>query len=81
MDKATTGIYNKFNVTRMDGKSEEGQKHHDCKYFVIDMSHDKFAAPALLAYADACEREYPILAQDLRALFATREKDSGNAGT
>ena len=27
--------------------------------------HDKFAVPALRAYATACENEYPNLAEDL----------------
>ncbi len=43
-------------------------KHERCRYFVLDLDHDAFAAPALLAYADACAAEYPALAADLRAL-------------
>jgi hypothetical protein len=34
---------------------------------VLDLKHDRFAGPALRAYADACEAEYPLLARDLRA--------------
>ena len=33
---------------------------------MIDMTHDKFAADALLAYSMACQEEYPALSIDLR---------------
>ncbi len=65
-DKAR-GLYRKFEVNRTDGTSGPGQKHYGCEYFVLDLSHDKFAAPALKAYADACEQEYPLLAADIRS--------------
>lgn len=38
-------------------------------FFVLDLEHDKFARPAILAYAEACETDFPLLAQDLRKLF------------
>lgn len=60
------GLYHKFKVERTDGSHLPGGKHHDCSYFVLDMTHDKFVKPALLAYADACAEEYPELAADLR---------------
>lgn len=60
------GIYHKFWVRRTDGSSEDGEKHAECEYFVLDWEHDKFAPTAALAYADACEPEYPELAADLR---------------
>ncbi len=56
------GLYKKFVVYRADGS----RKHHNCQYFVIDITHDPFARAALLAYAAACESEYPKLAADLR---------------
>ena len=59
------GIYNKFIVYRTDGKSNIGQKHHECKYFVLDLNHDKFAIPAIIAYAEACREEYPELSANL----------------
>lgn len=62
------GIYNKFDVRRTDGSSEHGGKHHDCEYFVLDITHDPFAIPALSAYADSCEHDYPHLAHDLRKI-------------
>ena len=64
-DKRTTGLYNKFTVTRTDGKSEPGEKHDGCDYFVLDLTHDPHAIPALVAYAASCETDYPLLARDL----------------
>lgn len=61
------GLYRKFNVERTDGSSEPGGKHQGCEYFVLDLAHDKYAEPALRAYARHCEREYPLLARDLYA--------------
>lgn len=65
-DKAK-GLYEKYLVMRHDGSSRDGGKHHGCDYFVLDWTHDRFAIPAALAYADACEAEFPELARDLRA--------------
>lgn len=59
------GIYNKFNVTRTDGMDFPGGKHDGCEYFVLDLTHDPFAQAAIVAYAEACEAEYPALARDL----------------
>lgn len=61
------GLYDKFTVQRRDGRDRFGQKHAGCKYFVLDMDHDKHALPALKAYAKSCEKEYPFLANDLTA--------------
>jgi len=61
-----TGLYNKYLVTRHDGKSLPGAKHSSCEYFVLDLTHDEHAPAALLAYSYACEREFPHLAIDLR---------------
>ncbi len=60
------GVYKKYNVERLN--DPEG-KHDNCEYFVLDLVHDKFAKPALLAYADACEEEYPELAAELRQMW------------
>ena len=40
MGDPTRGLYDKFYVKRTDGKSEPGQKHENCKYFVLDLTHD-----------------------------------------
>lgn len=74
-DDKNLGFYNKFTVTRADGQSEPGYKHAHCDYFVLDMTHDPHVWPAILAYADACEKEYPYMAADLRAKHAQAMKD------
>ena len=66
MDRTKTGLFNKFIVTRTDGKSAPGQKHDGCDYFVLDITHDPHAQAALAAYANSCEADYPLLARDLR---------------
>lgn len=73
MGNKARGLYNKFTVLRADGESSPGRKHDGCEYFVLDLTHDPFAWPALKAYADACEAEYPLLAADLRAKEAKHE--------
>lgn len=59
------GLYQKYEVYRTDGSSAEGEKHHGCEYFVLDLNHDEYAVAALKAYADACRNKYPKLAEDL----------------
>lgn len=65
MPDKTKGLFNKFKVERTDGKSAPGEKHADCSYFVLDVSCDPFAIPALMSYIRACEKQYPALARDL----------------
>jgi hypothetical protein len=74
MGDSTRGLYNKFNVERTDGKSEPGQKHHGCEYFLLDLHHDKHAIAALRAYLLSCRKEYPLLADDLSDKVAEMEK-------
>jgi hypothetical protein len=69
MSDKNIGLYEKFEVKRRDGTSEPGKKHHGCEYFVLDLTHDKYAADALEAYANACRAEYPELAKDLRIKY------------
>ena len=66
-DKRNKGLFHKYDVSRTDGSSEPGGKHSECNYFVLDLTHDKFAIPAIMAYANACLGEYPQLAADLFA--------------
>jgi hypothetical protein len=66
MSDKTKGLYNKFcTIERTDGGSAPGKKHHNCEYFVLDLTHDEFAPIALAAYAAACRKKYPLLAEDL----------------
>ena len=69
------GLYEKFLVTRTDGRSAEGEKHHECQYFVLDLTHDKFAMMALERYAMTCAGEYPILSADLTKLLDEAIRD------
>lgn len=65
MGKTDVGIYEKFIVNRTDGTDKPGEKHENCRYFVLDLDHDKFAIPAIKAYAEACSEEYPVLSKEL----------------
>ena len=56
------GLYSKYRVERLN--DPEG-KHEECDFFVLDLTHDPFALPAIRAYIDACRKEYPHLAVDL----------------
>lgn len=66
------GAYRKYMVTRTDGSSRAGGKHANCAYFVLDLEHDDFAIPALKAYAKACRKTHPALADDIERIIATK---------
>ena len=59
------GVYNKYHIQRTDGRDVAGEKHESCAYFVLDLTHDPHAVPALRAYAESCRRTHPQLAIDL----------------
>jgi hypothetical protein len=64
------GLYSKYLVKRTDGQDTHYKdKHFACAYYVLDITHDKHALPALAAYANSCEKEYPKLAEDLRRIL------------
>ena len=65
VDKLSRGLSDKFEVHRKYGTDAPGGKHHGCQYFVLDVTHDPHARPALLAYAQSCRAEYPLLAEDI----------------
>ncbi len=65
-DPSSMGFYNKYEVNRRDGLDKECDKHFNCKYFVIDLTHDHFAIPAMKSYADACKDAYPNLYIDIQ---------------
>jgi len=73
MGDKSKGLYNKFHIQRVDGQHKPGCKHDGCEYFVLDITHDPHAKAALLAYAESCKKDYPVLSHDLRAtaIFAT----------
>lgn len=66
MGDRSRGLYNKFIVKRADGSHRKGRKHEGCDYFVLDLTHDPHAIPALEAYAKAARADgYELLANDL----------------
>ena len=72
-NKKKMGLYAKFFVSRVDGRDAPGDKHHGCDYFVLDITHDPYAIPALAAYARACRKDYPALS---RALMSKAKRAS-----
>lgn len=71
MNDKTRGMFNKFAVSRADGRDGPGEKHEHCAHFVLDLDHDKHALPAIAAYAESCKGEFPQLAADLRTKVLT----------
>lgn len=65
VNQQQAGVYRKFNVSRTDGRDQPGGDRHGAEYFVLDVTHDRFAKPALAAYAAACRDAYPALADDM----------------
>lgn len=66
----TRGLYEKFVVRRTDLSDLPGGKHDGCEYFVLDLTHDKHAEPAIRAYAESCKSEFPQLSSDLFRLVS-----------
>ncbi len=66
MSTTQRGLHQKFEVRRTDGTDAPGGKHEGCEYFVLDLTHDPFAAFAIRAYADACREKNPRLSAELR---------------
>lgn len=66
-------LYDKFAVTRNDGKDQPGEKHHGCDYFVLDIKHDKYARDALAMYSAVCATERPELAKSIAHWLKTDE--------
>lgn len=73
MGDKSRGIYEKFIVTRTDGQGDPGEKHDGCEYFVLDITHDRHALPALRAYAISCQDEYKQLSYDLMRIVHREE--------
>jgi hypothetical protein len=78
--RAAEGLLPKYHVKR---NNDQGGKHDDCRYFVLDPEHDLVARRALAYYAnDAREEGYTALADDLeawvRALWDAPTKSGGD---
>lgn len=66
---ASDGLeHGRYLVSRRDKRDLPGEKHYGCSYFVLDLTHDPAAIPAIIAYANAVRLTEPALAADLDAL-------------
>jgi hypothetical protein len=65
MPDTDKGLFNKYEVKRIDGKPGR----ENCQYFVMDLCHDPYAKPALEAYIKALPEEYALLKADLTKLL------------
>lgn len=59
------GVFDKFIVQRVDGSDLPGGKHYGCENFVLDLTHDPHALPAIRSYAASCAATHPQLAREL----------------
>lgn len=79
MGDRTRGLFGKFIVRRVDGTDAPGGKHDGCDYFVLDVTHDPHAIPALRAYAASCRGDgYELLADDLNRKAYLAEKEQAD---
>jgi hypothetical protein len=61
------GMFRKFEVRRVDGSDLPGGKHYGCNNYVLDLTHDPAALPAMRAYIAAVRATHPQLAAELEA--------------
>lgn len=71
------GLFRKFEGCRTDGGDQPGGKHHGCRYYVLDLTHDQHAPAAMRAYAAACAVTHPLLAADIVAEFGAAPRAPG----
>lgn len=79
MGDKSRGLYpeGKFIVRRQDGSDNTGGKHDGCNYFVLDITHDPHAVPAIHAYSASARRDgYDLLANDLDKLVGVKSSPS-----
>lgn len=71
MSSQPKGLYGKYTVLRNDGRDKPGGDRADADYFVLDLTHDKYAIAALSAYIDALRADgaYPELVDDLLEIY------------
>lgn len=63
--RASVNLSDDFVVKRKDGSHRAGGKHENCRYLVLDLTHDPHAAAAVWAYAKSVQTEDPELAARL----------------
>ena len=59
------GLYQKYTVKRTDGRDALGERHHGCKYLVLDLTHDKYARIAAVYYAQRIINVNPTFSKEL----------------
>ena len=66
-DSRRQGLHRKYRVQRSDGRDKPGDKHGDCQYFVLGLTHEPLARLAAAHYAEVAEHDgWLLLAADLR---------------
>ncbi len=65
MPNKERGLYNKFTVTRNDGRDAPGGDRENADLFVLDLTNDPYALVAITAYASSCKEKYPQLSKEL----------------
>ena len=74
-DQKNRGLYGKYLVSRTDKSDFAGKKHDGCEYFVLDLTHDRFAVKAIRVYAIGARLAgYDQLSADLFAKVKDMEK-------
>ena len=67
------GLYQKFRVSRVDGRDRPGGDKDNARYFVLDIANDEYAREALATYAYSCRASEPELSADLYRLLEVCE--------
>jgi hypothetical protein len=67
------GVFRKYHVRRVDGRDAPGGDRHGDEHFVLNLTRDPHAVPAIAAYARSCEGEFPQLAKDLTEGILARD--------
>jgi hypothetical protein len=70
-----SGMHHKYDVTRTDGQSAPGEKHHGCRYLVLDLDHDPDGRAAAAHYAERCALQGIRLQFGLDLLALLKEID------
>lgn len=77
-DQKGKGIYEKYYVTRADEGDRPNHKHYGCKYFVLDLTHDRFVPETIRTYGRLARAAgYGPLASDLKDKADAMEKAFG----
>lgn len=80
VDQKQAGLYNKYNVSRVDGRDKEGGDRFGAQYFVLDVVFDPAARIAATIYAVvARQMGYEALADDMERAMENFYSQVGEA--